>query len=240
MNNFTDQHTVGEIAASFPASVRVFQKHGIDFCCGGKLPLGQACEGHGLAPQALLEEIAGAVRTPAAAGANWEQAPLGELIDHILSRHHAYLKTELPRLGRMLAKVVEAHGHKYGDTLVNLQATFTSLREELDAHLMKEEVVLFPILRKLEAARLSGSQPEPSHCGSIDNPIRVMEFEHDGAGAALVEMRRLTGSYTVPPDACNTFRGLYYGLGELEADLHQHIHLENNILFPRAQRMERG
>jgi len=171
---------------------------------------------------------------------DWQTASLNELIDHIPTKHHAWLKTELPRLSRILHKLTEAHGAKHGDTLRALAGTFQALQQELDAHMMKEEVVLFPIIRSLEAASQAGVQPAPFHGGSVANPIRVMEHEHDSAGRALAEMRATTANYTLPADACNTYRALYDGLQELEADLHQHIHLENNILFPRAAALEAG
>lgn len=213
--------TVGEIAARLPNSVRVFEKYKIDFCCGGKLPLEDVCAKRGLDPSAVLAEIE---LEPAADTTDWQAADLGALIDHILTTHHAYMKTELPRLAAMLAKVKAAHGERHGDLLGPLSAIYAAMKEELDGHLMKEEMILFPLIRGTQAA----------HCGAISNPIRVMLMEHDSAGDALVRMRALTGNYAAPADACNTFRALYFGLAEMEADLHRHIHLENNILFPRA------
>jgi regulator of cell morphogenesis and NO signaling len=228
MTTFAPPLTVGEIAARFPGSVRVFEKHRIDFCCGGKVPLEEACGKRGLDPAALLEEIQAVTAAPAADATDWQSADLGALMDHILTTHHAYMKAELPRLEAMLAKVAAAHGERHGEVLGPLAATFAAMKEELDGHLMKEEMVLFPLIRGLQ----------PSHCGSVRNPIRVMLMEHDSAGEALVRMRQLTADYTPPADACNTFRALYFELAEMEADLHRHIHLENNILFPRAVALE--
>jgi regulator of cell morphogenesis and NO signaling len=223
MTTLTPERTVGQIAAALPASVRVFEKHGIDFCCGGALPLTDACRRLGLDPALLLHEIDQAGQAPAPDATDWMTAPLPALMDHILDTHHVYMKAQLPRLEAMLAKVLEAHGGRHGETLRALAAVYAPMKAELDAHLLKEERILFPMIRGGE-----------SHCGGVQNPIRVMLYEHDSAGGALVEMRRITDGYTPPADACNTFRALYFELSEMECDLHRHIHLENNILFPRA------
>jgi regulator of cell morphogenesis and NO signaling len=231
--------TVGEIAAQTPAAVRVFEKHHIDYCCGGQRRLEEACQERGISVEALLAEVEQAGRLPDS-GRDWTQASLAELVAHILSTHHEYLRRELPALSARLARVMEAHGEKHGQTLAVLRSVFDGLSQEISAHLRKEEMVLFPAIQELEAARAAGRRSAPSPFGSIENPIRMMIFEHDNAGGALSEMRRLTQGYLAPPDACATFRALYQGWEELEADLHQHIHLENNILFPRAIRLEQG
>ena len=140
------------------------------------------------------------------------QAPLSTLIDHILDTHHAYMKVQLPRVEARLAKVLHAHGDRHGDMLCAVARVYGAMKAELDGHLAKEEMVLFPLVRALEGGAPSGS----FHCGSVQNPIRVMFMEHDSAGEALVELRRLTGGYPVPPDACNTFRALYFELEEME------------------------
>jgi regulator of cell morphogenesis and NO signaling len=234
MTTSTTDRTVGQIAAEFPASVHVFEKHGIDFCCGGKIPLGEACGRKGLDPAVLLAEIARAAATPAQDPTDWLGAPLPALIDHILATHHAYMKAQLPIVEARLAKVLAAHGDRHGEMLRAVSAVYGPMKAELDGHLAKEEMVLFPLIRALEG----GAEPASSHCGSVRNPIRVMCMEHDSAGGALVELRRLTGDYTLPADACNTFRALYFELEAMERDLHRHIHLENNILFPRAIALE--
>jgi regulator of cell morphogenesis and NO signaling len=234
MTTFTPELTVGEIAAKLPGSVRVFEKYRIDFCCGGKTPLEDACAKSGLDTAAVLEEIENVAAGPAPDTTDWQNADLDRLIDHILETHHAYMKIELPRLEMMLAKVASKHG----DRLPPLAAVFGPMKEELEGHLYKEEMILFPLIRGLINARRTGSAPPTSHCGSVRNPLRVMLMEHDSAGDALVRLRDLTGGYTLPEGACNTFRTLYHELQELEADLHRHIHLENNILFPRAIDLE--
>ena len=238
MSTLTDERTVGEIAAEYPATVRVFQRYNIDFCCGGKLPLREACEGRGISAGELLAELSGATSARIPDAVDWNSATLGALIDHIGATHHEYLKLELPRLGALLAKVIEKHNRKYGNIPERLGAIYGELRAELESHLMKEEMVLFPLIEDIESAARTGRPAAPAHCGSVNNPIRVMLHEHDAAGHALAAMRSVTGEYEVPADACNTFRALYHDLQALETDLHQHIHLENNILFPRAAALE--
>ena len=230
--------TVGEIAAENPSSVRVFERYGIDYCCGGKVSLAEACRSRGIEPVAVQVELEQAAAANPADQRDWKAAPLAALIDHIVSTHHAYLKSELPRLQFLLDKVQAAHGARHGDSLAPLGGAFEGLRAELEAHLGKEEMVLFPMIKAMQAAQQAGRPAPAAHCGSVNNPIRVMVHEHDNAGHALESMRASTGNYTLPADACNTYRALFTGLQEMEADLHRHIHLENNILFPRAAELE--
>jgi regulator of cell morphogenesis and NO signaling len=166
---------------------------------------------------------------------NYTEMTASALADHIEQTHHSYLRRELPRLSDLAAKVAD---HRAGRHiwLHDLQATLSGLRDELELHLLKEEQVLFPLVRQLEAAR----EKIPMHCGTVANPIRVMEHEHDDARAALRQMRELTGGYQAPADGCASFQALVEGLAALEADLHIHIHKENNILFPRAAVIERA
>lgn len=230
--------TLGEMAARNPAAIRVFEKYGLDYCCGGGRLFEEACLERGLVPDQIEAEIERASKAPLTEERDWTASPLGELIAHIVDRHHGYLREALPRIGQMAAKVVEAHRARHADTLVPLQETFTALRDELESHMWKEEMVLFPLIRSMEEAAAGGSGLPPSHCGSVNNPIRVMEHEHASAAHALDEMRRITGGYTAPEDACITYRAYFEELQQLERDLHRHIHLENNILFPRAAELE--
>lgn len=212
--------TISEIAAENPSSLRVFEKYEIDYCCGGKVRLADACAARGI-PAAELErelEQAAAAKTPEER--DWNTAPLELLINHILETHHLYLKREMPRLHFLIGRVLAAHGANHGQVLLPLGETFDALQQELESHMAKEEMILFPAIRNGYRA--------------IDQPVRVMEHEHDSAGRALAAMRRMTSDYTLPPEACNSYAALFHGLKELEADLHRHIHLENNILFPRA------
>ena len=234
----TQDRTVSEIAAGSLAAVRVFEKLGIDYCCGGKRPLADVCreKGHDLA--SVERELDSAMVAPSLPAREWNTAPLRELIEHIVSTHHAYLNRELAPLSARVEKVYRVYNEKCGPTLTGLPEVFASLRSELEAHLQKEEMILFPAIAACEAAAVDGTPLPPAPCGSVSHPIRVMEAEHDSAGAALSGIREITASYTIPEYACVTFRSLMAGLQELEQDLHMHIHLENNILFPRAIALE--
>ncbi|MGA2195930.1 MAG: iron-sulfur cluster repair di-iron protein [Bryobacteraceae bacterium] len=237
MSTLSPVITVGELAARMPRSAQVFEQFGIDYCCGGGQAFDQVCRARGLDPAAVLAEIERQA-DPAAGAASqsdWQSTPLTLLIDHIVGTHHAYMKTELPRLDGKLEKILAKHSARHGAVLLPLAETFRAMKEELEGHLLKEEMILFPLIRSLDEG---GPAAREFHCGSVQNPIRVMVAEHDSAGQALGGMRQLTAGYTPPEDACNTFRAFYCGLEEMERDLHQHIHLENNILFPRAVDLE--
>jgi regulator of cell morphogenesis and NO signaling len=228
--------TVGDLVAEGIHRARVFETYGIDYCCGGKTPLSAACQKAGCSPDDVITSLGEADREAAESGSDttdWRAASLTALTGHIVDIHHAFMKRELPRLADLLVKVRNAHeGHH--PELADLARVFGALRAEIEGHLGKEEQVLFPLIQEMEATRQAGS----AHCGSVNNPIRVMEHEHDNAGIALGRMRELTNDYTVPADGCATYAALFDGLAAIERDLHEHIHKENNILHPRAARLE--
>lgn len=215
---------VGRIAAEHPLATRVFARHGIDFCCGGGKPIQDACQARGLDTEQILEEIRAELAEVDDDRERWDEADLNDLIDHILTAYHRPLEEELPRLEFMARKVLKAHGDREPEMLGELLSTFLALKTELEQHMMKEETILFPMIRQGQGSM------------ALD-PISAMEAEHASAGGALERLRELTNGYQAPADACNTWRALWHGLGALEDDLHQHIHLENNILFPRALAM---
>jgi len=217
----SSEDTVKDIAVAHPLATRVFQRHSINFCCGGGLALRSACEAKGLDPDRIVEEVEEEIAGPQDHESRWEEEPLDRLIDHILTTYHEPLKEELPRLQRMADKVLAVHGEKMPEVLGELQRVFTGLRVELEGHMAKEEQILFPMIR---AGR-------GTDAGA---PIAVMEHEHASAGAALERIRELTDDFQLPEGACTTWTALWAGLAELEKELHQHIHLENHILFPRA------
>ena len=225
--------TVAEIATSAPATIRIFQDHQIDYCCGGRIPLAQACTARGLDIGALLQELQAAV-APSSREPVWANESLTALVRHIQARYHEPLRLELPRLDGMLDKVVSRHGDHLPETLLPLQRAFKGLQAELLAHMAKEDRVLFPFIVALEAGE---AVPVADALEWIRSPIAAMEADHEEAGRALAFIRDVTGSFAPPEWACPTFRGLYYGLSQLEADMHLHVHLENNILFPRAARL---
>ena len=234
MTEITPSTTVGQLVAERPSRARVFERFGIDYCCGGKKALGEVCAAQGLDTQQIVAALREADQQSAATDeADWTDATLSELIANILDKHHAYLRRELPRLTEIVAKVHTVHGERHPE-LAEVRQTYDGLRAELEAHMMKEEQILFPLIQGMESSQTL----EAAHCGSVQNPIRVMEHEHDSAGAALARMRKLTDGFTPPEDGCNTYRAMLDGLAELESDLHLHIHKENNILFPRATELE--
>jgi regulator of cell morphogenesis and NO signaling len=219
--------TVGELVAERPARSRVFEELGIDYCCGGKLSLTEACARKGLDPVEVDRRLAAAA--PVEPEADWRAAPLADLCAHVVAAHHDFLRRELPRLRGLLAKLAGVHGTRHPG-LREALVVFEPFADELAAHMTKEERVLFPLITRIESGDVP---PTPS----VLRPIAVMEAEHDDAGRALAEMRRLTGGYALPADGCNTYRAAMAGLADLEADMHAHVHKENNILFPRAARL---
>lgn len=233
--HITADSRISDIAATHPATIKIFQQHQIDFCCGGKIPLGEVCSRRGIDADTLLSELRAAHRPPEG-WPDWEKSTLTALITHIQKRYHEPLRAELPRLDAMLAKVVQRHSDRLPEVLRPLQFTFAHLQTELLLHMSKEDRVLFPAIVAAEAA-VCDSQERTGAWGWIEEPIDAMVAEHDSAGSALATMRTLTGGYTPADDACPTFRGLYHGLAELESDMHLHVHLENNVLFPRAARL---
>jgi regulator of cell morphogenesis and NO signaling len=226
--------TVGQLVAASPSRSRVFEKLGIDYCCGGKKPLAEVCEKKNLDPQTVLTMLQAIDEIGSSTDqVNADTMTLTDLCAHIVQTHHDYLRQELPRLDHMTHKVAAVHGD--GEPrLREIREVFVGLQEEMMAHTMKEETILFPMIQQLEAATDSPS----FHCGSIANPIAQMESEHDVAGSALAKLHELTDNYTPPEWACNTFRAMYDALNTLELDMHQHVHKENSILFPKAIAME--
>ena len=226
--------TVGELVREVPGRARVFECFKIDYCCGGKIPLSAACAKKGIDPTEVVERLQSydAERDNESI-VDADAMSLTELADHIESTHHAYLREELPRLDFMTEKVARVHGDKE-PRLHQVRDAFVALKNELEPHMMKEEKILFPIVRQLEA---SADQVE-FHCGSVANPIHQMEHEHDQAGEALANLRQATDGFSPPQWACNTYRAMLDSLSQLEGDMHQHIHKENNVLFPKTLQLE--
>ncbi len=228
--------TVGELVAAQPALARFFEGLGIDYCCGGKQTLAAACARRGLDVTATIAQLDSAGTALAAGPAAVDAAAmsLAQLADHIEATHHAYLKTELPRLVEMADRVATKHGWR--DTrLPKMAAAVRTLTEEMLAHMQKEEIVLFPLVREIEAGSRTGL-----HDPDLTGPIGQMEAEHEVAGQITTELREYTDGFTPNAEACNTHRALLAGLAEFEADLHRHVHKENNILFPRALALGAG
>lgn len=232
----TMTETVREITLNQPSAIRVFEQFGIDYCCGGNRALADACAERNVALDNVLAAL-DAAKTSSPEYEDWSKATAAQLIQHIVASHHEYVKRELPRLDTLAAKVVEKHGPAHSE-LESIQAALLQLAEELTQHLAKEEMVLFPYITQLEQAIADGGARPHGCFGSVVYPIAMMTQEHDGAGELLKEMRQLSNNFTAPADACASYHAFYQGLKEFETDLHRHIHLENNILFPRAVAME--
>lgn len=234
----TATKTVGEIAAEMPSATREFEKLGIDYCCGGNRTLDEACASASISVDEALARLEQSVsHIQSSDSTDWQNQLLADLIAHITSNHHAFVRAESPRLEALAAKVVGVHGKNHPE-LLQVQAIFSALAEELRVHLMKEEQILFPYVLIMEESTLAGEPAPPAMFGTVMNPVRMMMQEHDGVGEALRSLRSVTSDYKVPEDACISYRTLYDALLGFESDLHQHIHLENNILFARAVAME--
>jgi len=234
----TATKTVGEIAAEMPSATREFEKLGIDYCCGGSRTLGEACAQAKISVDEALSRLAKSMTTTSTGNnQDWQQQLLDDLITHITSVHHKFVREESPRIEALASKVAGVHGKNHPE-LLEVQEVFSALAEELRVHLMKEEEILFPYVLRMEESVLAGEPAPPAMFGTVMNPVRMMMQEHDGAGDALRSLRSITYNYAIPEDACISYRTLYQALPDYEADLHQHIHLENNILFPRAIAME--
>jgi regulator of cell morphogenesis and NO signaling len=239
--NVTTEKTIRELALEKPGAARVFERLGIDYCCGGKQTLEQACRTASIPVEEVLDalEVAPSSEQAFPKDTNWQTAPLADLISHIKGTHHKYTRQEVARLGPLFDKVCSVHGSNHPE-LFELRETFHGLAGELTTHLMKEEMVLFPYIERMEESVLQKEGILPPPFGTVQNPVAMMEHEHDSAGSALRALRASSKGYTAPADACVTYQTLYKTLSELEADLHQHIHLENNILFPRAIALEKA
>lgn len=231
--------TVRELALENPSSTRVFEQLGIDYCCGGNRSLREACEKANLQLDQVLDSLEKADQAVPLAqdGRDGHVRPLASLIEYIQSTHHKYTREEIARLGPLFEKVCSVLGKNHPE-LFEVREIFEGLTQELNAHMMKEEMILFPYIVRAEAV-IRGNEPIlRAPFGSVQNPVSMMEREHDAAGNALRAMNEVTNGYSVPADACVSYQTLYKALAVFEGDLHQHIHLENNILFPRAVAIE--
>ena len=231
--------TVREIITKNPETVRVFESLGIDYCCGGERPVREAYDRAGVAPERLAELLEKAVAdaNPLEESRRWVEAPLSDLTAYIVRQYHNRVRQEGPRLESLFERVINRHAALHPD-LFRPRELFASLVEEMLTHQLKEEQVLFPYIEKMEAAAAAGEPLPAAFFGSVRNPIAHMIADHDDAGSLLKELRAATNDFQAPEDACTTWRDLYKGIEEFEHDLHRHLHLENNILFPRALKLE--
>ena len=223
--------TLAEAVEALPQLAREFERRGLDYCCGGQRTIGDACASIGLDPALTVAELS-QFRAPSVAP-EWSTMSADLLVDHIEATHHRYLWGELPRVTALLDKIVSVHGQRHPE-LSEIAKCFAKVRSDLEPHMMKEERVLFPMIRELATS----SVVPAFHCGSLRNPIAVMLSEHDAVGDLLARLRRLTDGYTAPADGCASYVGCFTAMEELEADTHLHIHKENNVLFPLVVQLE--
>ncbi|MDP1747544.1 MAG: iron-sulfur cluster repair di-iron protein [Bacteroidota bacterium] len=229
--------TIGELVTKDFRRAEVFKKFGLDFCCGGKKTLTKACKEKGLDVVQIEKELKAIEEIPSAPSQDYNTWDLDFLADYILNTHHKYVTQAIPVILEYTQKVAKVHGERHPEA-IEIANNFVKVADELMRHMVKEENVLFPYIKKLAAAQKSGTMVEPPHFGSIANPVNMMEAEHEEVGNVMEKINTLSYGYTPPADACTTFRLSYAKLKEFEDDLHQHIHLENNILFPKAIALE--
>jgi regulator of cell morphogenesis and NO signaling len=238
MMTLTATKNVRDYAIEAPQTIPVFEKLGIDFCCGGNRPLEEACAAANLNLDEVLRSLETAMATPPQPSERQLRAgSLAELTAHIVRTHHAFVRREIPQIESLAEKVATKHGVNHPE-LLHIRSVFRGVAQELTMHMMKEESVLFPYIERMEEAVIEHQPILPPPFGTIANPVRMMEQEHESAGAAFKAIRETSHDYTAPADACVSYQAFYRELDVFEKDLHQHIHLENNVLFPRAMEME--
>jgi regulator of cell morphogenesis and NO signaling len=231
------ERTVGELATDVPTSIRIFEAWKIDYCCGGMTPLPDACAAAGKSVDEFVRALEMVAAVPDDVNRDWTQESLAGIATHIVDSYHRYTREELETLRPLAEKVFGVHGSRH-DELAAVLATVHDLNNDLLPHMLKEEQVLFPYVEQLEEAMESGGPAPTPFFGTVKNPVRMMMLEHDRVGELLARLRNVTDGYVVPPDACFSYRELYRRLAEFESRTHEHIHVENNVYFPRAIAME--
>jgi regulator of cell morphogenesis and NO signaling len=237
MQTILSEKTVREIALEAPLTTRVFEEFKIDFCCGGRVPFAEACEKAGVDPQTVAAKLQPIIDNTTPDDTAAERMGPTDLINHIVDTHHVFTTLEIRRLVPLAEKVASRHGENHPE-LSEIRDLFIELANELVVHMKKEEMHLFPYILQLDRAARANRMPPMPPFGSVANPVRVMMFEHDNAGDILRKIRSLSRDFAAPADACPSYKGLYAGLEDFERDLHRHIHLENNVLFPQAIELE--
>ena len=237
MNNITTK-TVREIALEMPLTTKVFENYKIDYCCGGHRFFLDACKTAGANAENVLRELSVYLESPAKTELDWvKTASLNKLIDYIVDKHHTYTRDEIKNLAPLMVKVANRHGEHHTE-LFELERLFGELCGDLAPHLLKEEQVLFPYIKELENFKVKNAKVPMSCFGTVRNPVGMMMREHDTAGEILRSMREVSHDYEIPEGACPSYTALLTRLEAFEKDLHQHIHLENNVLFPKAIELE--
>jgi len=230
--------TVADIVTGNYKTASVFEKYGIDFCCKGKIELEKACLQIDVDPDLMVRELNQVIHSAQdTTPLHFDEMPLEELVDFIVTHHHKYVLDSMPKIQSYLEKLAQVHGKQHPE-LLKIGELFNSAVENLSMHMKKEEIILFPFIIKMEESMKEGVNPGLPPFNTVQNPIRAMVSEHETEGNRFAEIGRLSGNYEVPEDGCSTYRIAYSMLKEFQEDLHRHIHLENNILFPKAIKME--
>jgi len=235
--NITKEKTVAAVVTENIKASHIFKKYNIDFCCGGGISIEKVCEKKGLDPDMVIEELQNLLVISEDSN-NYNSWDLAFLADYIVNVHHKYVTESIPILLTYAAKVSSVHGHHYTEVL-EIDRLFQEVAKELSGHMKKEELILFPYIKQLSKAEKEETTPPTPHFGTVENPIHMMEGEHEEVGTIFKEIAQLSNNYTPPEGACNTFKALYDKLNEFEQDLHKHIHLENNILHPKSIKLEK-
>jgi len=228
---------VSDIVMAEPKAKRVFEDAGVDYCCGGGHSLQDACLAAGTSVEEISRRLREAGGTATAEDAHWTSAPLGELTRQIREKHHGYVREAIGRVRPLAGEVRAKHGENHAE-LAEIEELFLEVAHEMSAHMQKEELILFPYIEAMERSFRAGASLEPPFFGTVQNPIHMMMKEHDAAGDLVKRIRKASGGYLAPADGCASYQTLYQELREFETDLHEHVHLENNILFPRALELE--
>ncbi|WP_316815729.1 iron-sulfur cluster repair di-iron protein [Pedobacter nyackensis] len=235
-----DEETIGEMVTQDYRKAQIFKHFGIDFCCGGKKTLTEVCEKKGIDPSAVKRELEKLINDPKTNEHDFSKWDIGFLTDYIINTHHQYVKENTPFIMELANKVAKVHGGQHPEA-IRVAELFSAVGADLMLHMSKEEKILFPFIKQLSAVQQQGGPAVPAATfGKVSNPIQMMESEHEMAGEALHTIREITNNFSLPPDACNSYTILYKKLDEFENDLHRHVHLENNILFPRAIAAEKN
>jgi regulator of cell morphogenesis and NO signaling len=229
--------TIRDIVAADYRAAAVFQRHGIDFCCGGDRNVEDACRARNVAPEIVMADLAAATASPSTDVPRFNSWDLPTLVTYIVSNHHSYVRQAIPALLTHTKKVAAVHGETHPE-MVEVAALFDGVADEMRSHMEKEERILFPFINALAEADREGRPAPLTPFGTIANPIHMMEMEHESAGGAMARINELTRGYQAPDDACTTYRVTLQELDAFERDLHAHVHLENNILFPKALALE--